>query len=500
MKLAEIAVAIPGARIAAHSEIEVRRVIFDSRRAGPGDLFVAIHGANADGADFALAAINRGAVAIVSERELNIGVDVGQLVVPSARRALGEAASALLGYPSERLRLVGVTGTDGKTTTTHLIAAVLAADGRQVGRLSTVDIAIGDVVRPNPYGRTTPEASDLQEALRELVAAGVEDAVLEVSSHALALDRVSGCTFDAAVFTNLAPEHLDFHGTMEAYAEAKARLFGMLDSPTVKYWSRMGIVNADDPYSFTMIGASPVGIVSYGLDTPSDVMAVNLNLLPDRTQFKLVTPLGEWEIVSRLRGRHNVYNWLAAAALALGWNIDLERVAEAAEHTSAPPGRLQDIVCGQPFRVVVDFAHTPQALAATLGTLQGLGSGRLYLVFGMAGQRDARNRPEMGRLAADGTHFFIISTDDPIDEDPAEIADQIAIGAQVVGAQEDIDYAVELDRRLAIQTLLKRARPGDTVLLAGKGHEDRMLIGDRSVPWSDVQVASEILAELGFGP
>ena len=487
-----------GGRVVAGPDVEVTRVVHDSRQAAAGDLFVGMPGANVDGADHAGEAVQRGAAAVMAERPLDLPGAAGMLVVADARWALGRSASALLGNPSERMRVIGVTGTDGKTTTTRLIAGVLASAGRRVGWLTTVDMAVGDVISANPFGRTTPEASDLQQALSQMVAGGVEDAVVEVSSHALALDRVAGCTFDAAVFTNLAPEHLDFHQTMEAYADAKARLFASLDSPTEKRWSRMGVVNADDPASVTMVGASPAAIVSYAVDAAADVRAERLELLRDRSTFNLVTPVGGVSVVTPLRGRHNVYNFLAAAAVGLGWGIDLETIAQAAEGAAPPPGRLQRVARGQPFEVIVDFAHTPQALVATLATLRETTSGRLYLVFGMAGRRDARNRPVMGGLAARGADFFVISTDDPMNEDPAQIAREVAAGARAAGATEGRGYAVELDRRLAIRAVLDRARSGDTVLLAGKGHEARMLIGDRSEPWSDVEVAKDLLSELGY--
>lgn len=498
MRLAELASAVPGARVHALPDAEVTGIAQDSRRVEPSYLFVARPGERFDGAAFAAEAVARGATAVAAERPLELPPSVGQLLVPDARAALGELSSAVLGHPTEHMRLVGVTGTDGKTTTTRLIASVLAAAGRKVGWVTTADVAIGDEIFPSPFRRTTPEAPDLQGVLQRLVQGGVEDAVVEVSSHALALDRVAGCRFDAAVFTNLAPEHLDFHGTMEAYAAAKARLFEMLALPTTKRWSRMGVVNADDPASLTMVAASSVGIVSYALGTPADVTATHLEFRADSTRFTLVTPIGEAELSTPLLGRHNVYNWLAAASVALGWGIDLENVVEAAERTAAPPGRLERVEAGQPFEVFVDFAHTPQALGVTLGTLRSLSRGQLYLVFGMAGNRDSRNRPIMGQIAAQGADFFVISTDDPENEDPAEIARQVAAGAASAGASEGIDYSVRLDRRSAIREVLSRARPGDTVLLAGKGHETRMTLADRAEPWSDPQAAAQILAELGY--
>ncbi len=497
MRLVDLVRLVPGARLITGGDVEVRRAVHDSRKAQPGDLFVAIPGATADGAKFVGDAIERGALAVASQRPIELPPNVGNLIVPDARGVLGELASALAGQPSERLRLIGVTGTDGKTTTSQLIAAVLAASGRTVGWSTTADIRIGDQLLPNPFGLTTPEATEIQDTLARFVAAGVEDAVLEVSSHALSLDRVRGCTFDAAVFTNLSEEHLNFHGTMREYAAAKARLFEMLDTPTNKAWSRMGVVNADDPASMTMVASSPAAIVSYGLEAIADVTATRIQLGISGTRFRLVMPIGEMNIETRLVGRHNVSNWLAASAVALGWGIDLDAVAEAAAVTDPPTGRLQRIRRGQPYEVIVDFAHTPHALETTLTTLRSMAEGRVFLVFGMAGGRDAANRPTMGSVAARNTDFFVISTDDPMHEDPRAIADEVSAGARSASAIEGQDFVVELDRRGAIREVLSRAQPGDVVLLAGKGHERRMLVGDRAEPWSDQEAVNDILSELG---
>ena len=487
-----------GLAVTGNADAEIRRVTSDSRRVEPGDLFVAIRGASYDGAEYAGEAIGRGAVAVLAERDLDLPPEVGMVVTSHTRQALGDVASALHGRPSEHLRLVGVTGTDGKTTTCQLIGHVLAAAGRRVGWMTTVDLRVGDEIARNPFGYTTPEAPEIQATLARMVEAGVEDAVLEVSSHALALERVRDCTFDAAVFTNLAPEHLNFHGTVEEYAAAKARLFEMLDSPTEKRWSRMGVVNADDPASMIMAASSPVGIVSYALNTPADVTADRIELGIGGSRFHLVTPIDEIQISTRLVGRHNVYNWLAAAAVALGWGIDLQAVAAAAATAEPPPGRLERVRRGQPFEVIVDFAHTPQALEATLSTLRAFCDGRLYVVFGMPGGRDAANRPRMGELAARHADYFVVTTDDPLHEKAADIAEQILAGARKAGAVEGVQFEVELDRRSAIAGLLARAEPGDVVLLAAKGHEQRQLIGDRAEPWSDVGTATELLARMGF--
>lgn len=497
MRLVDLTLHVPGARVVSSPEAHVRRVIYDSRQARPGDLFVAIPGEHHDGAEFAADAVARGATGVAAERRLRLPDGVGLLLVSNARRALGDLSSALYSHPSQRLRLVGVTGTDGKTTTSQLIGYILAATGRRIGWMTSVTVRFGNHAEPTPFSHTTPEASEIQEMLQRFADGGVEDAVIEVSSHALALDRVRGCQFDAAVFTNLAPEHLNYHRTMEDYAGAKARLFEMLDEQTAKPWPRIAVVNADDPVSQAMVAATGQSVVTFGLGHPADVTARRVKLDRSGSTFRLATPLGDCDIVTRLPGRHNVMNWLAAAAVAVGWDIPPEVVAKAARTASLPRGRLQPVQQGQPFQVLVDFAHTPQAMAATLATVRVATEGKVYVVFGMAGGRYAANRPRMGEVVARNADFFVVTADDPYPEDPADIAGQIISGARAAGAGEGRDFVVQLNRRVAFRIALERARPGDTVLLAGKGHERHMMLAE-VIPWNEEDVASAVLAELGY--
>ena len=402
-------------------------------------------------------------------------------------------AAAFFGHPSRELTLVGVTGTDGKTSTIQLLSAVLEAAGRRTGWLTTVDVKIGDERCPTYFQNTTPEAVGVQSFLRRLADADIDIGLLEVSSHALALDRVRGCELDLAIFTNLSPEHLNFHGSLDEYLQAKTRLFRMLDGPRTKSGPRCGIINVDDPASGAMRAACAAPILTYGIEQPADVLGRNIRLSARGAEFTLMTPAGQSELKSRLIGGFNVLNWLAAAAAAYAVGVGPETVARAAASLAPIRGRMEPVEGGQPFAVVVDFAHTPQALENALRTLRQHTTGRLLLVFGNAGERDPANRPEMGRLAAELSDYFIISLDDPLDEDPAEIAAQAARGAEQAGARRAHDFEIELDRRRAIQLLLDRARPGDAVLLAGKGHEPRMLVGTERLPWSDWQLAAELL-------
>jgi UDP-N-acetylmuramoyl-L-alanyl-D-glutamate--2,6-diaminopimelate ligase len=486
---------VEGARLlSGDPDTPIAGVTHSSQSVRPGELFVAIPGFKRDGRTFASEAAAAGAVAVASEPPVPEPVGVARVELAHARRALADLAAAFYGFPSEQLTLVGVTGTDGKTSTTQLIAAILEAAGQSTGWLTTVDLKLGAERRSNSHLQTTPEATVVQAFLRELVDRRTDVAVLEVSSHALELERVRGCRFDVAVFTNLSPEHLNFHGTMERYAAAKAKLFNMLAEPRRKQRPRFGVVNADDPWSAVMRQACGSPVLSFGLEQPADVRAEAVRLTPRGAGFMLLTPAGRAQVQTSLIGRFNVLNWCAAAATAHGLGIGPDAVARAA--ASLPPvrGRMETVDRGQPFAVIVDFAHTPQALETALRTVRQHVDGRVLLVFGNAGERDPASRPEMGRIAAELSDFFVISQDDPLFEDPAQIAAEAAAGARAAGAVEGRQFVVELDRRRAIALAIESARPGDVVLLAGKGHEPRMLVRDQRLAWDDRTVAEEVLS------
>ena len=488
--LAELVAACPGARLVhGDGQIQIADVTHDSRQVLPGSVFVAVPGLQRDGLEFVPQAIARGAAAIAAEQPVQI--DVPLVVVADARAALADLAAAFYDQPAQHLPIVGITGTDGKTSTTHLLSAILEAHGLQTGWLTTVNTRIGAEVRPNAAEHTTPEAPLVQRTLAEMRARGVQVAILETSSHALALDRVRAVRFQVGVFTNLSPEHLNFHGSMAAYAAAKARLFERLPP------DGLAVLNADDPYAATMRAATHARLLTYGLRTPADLGATDLRLGPSGTSFTL-QPAG-LDVHSRLIGRFNVANWLAAYGAATFFGAPPQALVQAAAQQAPVPGRMNLVDGGQPFSVVVDFAHTPQALDKAIETVRELGARRLLLVFGLAGGRDQANRPTMGALAAAKADFFVISMDDPGDEEPAAIAAQIAAGAQAAGARPGRDFVIELDRRRAIELLFERAEAGDAVLLAGKGHEQRMVVsGGRRLPWSDAGSARELLAGRGF--
>jgi UDP-N-acetylmuramoyl-L-alanyl-D-glutamate--2,6-diaminopimelate ligase len=462
----------------------VSGVAFDSRRLERGDVFVAIPGLEHDGTQFVAEAISRGAGAIVSQTDVKGGVPLVR--VPNARRALADLSAAFYGHPSHALPVVGITGTDGKTSTSHLLSAILEAHGLRTGWLTTVNTRIGDAVRPNAADHTTPEAPIIQRTLAEMLQARVDVAILETSSHALALERVHGMRFQVGVFTNLSPEHLNFHGSFEAYRAAKRLLFERLSCDGV------AVLNADDASCEAMRAATCARVLTYGLDGPADYTATDIRLSASGTTFTLQPE--RRHVRSSLVGRFNVSNWLAAYAAATFFGVSPDDLERAAASQLPVPGRMNLVARGQPFAVIVDFAHTPQALEKAIDTVRSMVDGRVFVAFGLAGGRDPGSRRVMGELAARESDFFVITVDDPGHEDPAHIAAQIAAGARELAHK----FTILLDRRAAIRLLFERARPGDAVLLAGKGHEQRMLVGDERQPWNDACIAAEVLGELGF--
>ena len=465
----------------------VTGVAYDSRLVKPGHVFVALQGLHVDGASFARQAIGGGALAIVSEQLPPPNVQIPWLMVEDARLALALLAAAFYRHPSAEMRVVGITGTNGKTTTAYLIASMFEAAGIPCGVLGTVGYRIGDELREAT--RTTPEAPDLQRLLREIVDRGCGACAVEVSSHALSLRRVDGTVFAAAVFTNLTRDHLDFHADMEAYFQAKRRLFDMLprDAPS--------LVNLDDPRGAVL--ADVAGrTVTYAINRPADVTSGPLSFSLGGLTFDVLTPRGTVHVRSKLVGRPNVYNILAAvsAAIALGLPFDaIERGVQALDRVA---GRFE-VVSGSKdeVTVVVDYAHTDDALRQLLETSRPLARGRLITVFGCGGDRDRTKRPLMGAVAGRLSDLVLITSDNPRSEDPSRIIGEIQRGiipdAKREGGQRLLSI---VDRRAAIGKAIELARPGDLVLIAGKGHEKYQVIGDRVLPFDDVVVAREALA------
>ena len=480
----------------------------DSRRVEPGNLFVAVPGLRVNGHEFVAAAVGQGAVAVVVEHPVGgLPAPIVQVVVDSGARALASAAAWWFGDPSRELTVVGVTGTNGKTTTTFLAEAALEAVGWPTGLIGTIGIRVGSTLRANEVPNTTPGALELQGLLREMVGAGERAAVIETSSHGLAAERVASVAYDAAIFTNLSHEHLDFHGTFEAYRAAKLSLFERLPPVAKDGRPGVGVVNLDDEAGglfAAAAGTAGARVVTYGAVAAADVRLRHVEA--GAASGRLIADAAGREIAIDLRigGRFNARNALAVVALAVGWDLDLERVAAGLASVAGVPGRLEAVERGQPFAVVVDYAHTSGSLDAVARELHELVAprgGRVLAVFGASGERDVGKRPLMGEAAARWSHLVIVTEDDSRNEDPASIHEAVARGAELAGKRRDDDLLVIGDRRAAIAEGFRRARPGDVVLIAGKGHET-WNVGPRGPePWSDRGVAEELLGAMGFaGP
>ena len=479
-------------------------VCYDSRRVEPGALFVAVPGAterSRDGHDFIDQAVQRGAAALVVQADHRQAWErlddssIPLVVVPDSRRALALLAASFHGWPARRLRVVGVTGTDGKTTTAHLIAAVLEARTRPCALLSSAELRSGGRATVNATHMTTLEAPEVQALLAEGLENGDQWAVVEASSHGLALHRVDACEFDVAVFTTLGSDHLDFHGTLEEYKAAKGRLFQMLDEAVDKGVPKTAVLNADDPASDYFRRLTAARVVTYGLKAPADFTARHVHADGLAMSFELAGAFGALPLTMRLAGRHNVYNCLAAAAVGLSLGLSAEEVKVGLEGTTGVPGRMEVIDAGQPFSVVVDIASTPEALANVLGVLREACEGRLWAVFGCAGERDPGRRDGMGRAAGRLADFVVVTNEDPRSEDPDAIIEAIAAGLREAGRREGTDFVRIPDRRQAIAYVFERAREGDIVLLAGKGSEQTMVFGDEHIPWDERVVARELLEQ-----
>jgi UDP-N-acetylmuramoyl-L-alanyl-D-glutamate--2,6-diaminopimelate ligase len=493
--------------------VAIRGVAFDSREVRPGAVFVAIPGDRADGHGFVGAAAGAGASAAIVEHAVD--VDLPQLVVPSARRALGDAAAWWYGDPSAELGVVGITGTDGKTTTSYLATAALEAAGIPTGMLGTAALEIGDVRQANPEHATTPQAPRLQAILRAIVAAGDRAAVVETTSHGLALDRVRGVRYDVAILTNVTHEHLELHGTWEAYRDVKRSLFDRLaigpeNPPKVAIaWPRTGIVNLNSRSAEVFIEATRhagARVVTYSGNASragADVLATNVivNRWGGGMRLEYVAPSGAGVLKTHLNGLFNVGNLLAVVGLGEALGLEPAAVRRGLESVTGVPGRMERVDAGQPFEVVVDYAHTPAALEGVLYELSRHAKsqrGGLIIVFGSAGERDRLKRAEMGRIAAQRCRLVVVTDEDPRGEDRAAILAEIAAGAIAAGKHPDDDLLQIPDRRAAIRAAFERAKPGDFVLLAGKGHERTIEYADHDEPWDEAAEARAALVELGY--
>ena len=473
----------------------VSGVAYDSRTVKPGDLFVAVAGLRQDGRRYIEDALARGAAAVVLEApDLLEGRMTGRVLVPCSREALARLADAYFGHPSGALTVIGITGTNGKTTTSYLVDALLSARGQRTGLIGTVQYRVGAEVIP--AGQTTPEAVELQSLLRRMVNAGVTAVAMEVSSHALTLSRVDGIDFDIAVFTNLTQDHLDFHATMDAYREAKRRLFALLAAGPKP--GRSAVVNADDPAGVSMVAGLPLPTITYGIRGRADVGPSRCTSGAEGIRMSVRTPAGHLDIASPLVGEHNVMNLLAAVGVGVALGIAPEAIGRALGSVASIPGRFERVEAGQPFLVIVDYAHTPDALERTLETAQKLRGpgGRLAVVFGCGGDRDRGKRPLMGAIASRLADRVWITSDNPRSERPeAIIADIVAgIPADRSGDPSLDRHETIPDRKAAIRSALAWAHAGDVVVIAGKGHETYQVVGSEVLPFDDRTHARAALA------
>ena len=461
---------------------------YDSRRIGSGNLFFAFEGHHADGRRFAADALARGAVAVVSQSARPADFSGNWIEVEHGRRALALAARNFYGKPDERVRVTGITGTNGKTTTAYLVDAVLRATNQTTALIGTIEYHLGP--RILPAVNTTPESLDLVRILAELESIGGTYATMEVSSHALALGRVYGLNFHTALFTNLTRDHLDFHSSMEEYFVAKRQLFDGPGGPP----PRFAVLNWDDEYARRICCASTTEVFWYGFGNEAAVRASKVSSTLEGLRFEVEYGSTRFPVESALMGRINVYNILAACAAGLTFGLGPETIAKGIAACSAVPGRFERVYEGQPFAVIVDYAHTDDALRNTIRIARELTPNRVITLFGCGGDRDRSKRPLMGQAAAEMSDFVIVTSDNPRSEDPLDILNDALVGLR----RYDTPHLIEPDRATAIQRAIEKAQPGDVVILAGKGHENYQVLKDRTIPFDDRDVARKLLRSFGY--
>ncbi len=526
MQLHDLLADLPSAQISGSTDIEISSIAYDSRAVQPGGLFIAINGFHTDGRTYIPQAIERGAVAVVVDRtddEVNLQSSTN-IVVQNTRTALAPIAAAFYSHPGASMRMIGITGTDGKTTTTFLTSAVLEASGRGTGMMGTVDFKVGARQWANETRQSTPEAPEVQALLREMADAGCGYAVVEATSHALSArwNRLGGCAFDVALLTNVTHEHLDFHGSVEQYRRDKTRLFEMLGEgvgswelgvggttsnsqlPTpnpARKARKIAIVNADDPHHQMFLDAAPASAerLTYAVNSPADVRASDLVSTAAGLRFRVDTPWGGAQLNLRLTGDFNVLNALAALTVGLAEGVPIDACVAALEAIPGVRGRMERIDQGQPFTVLVDYAHTPGAFEKLISIVRPLTNGQLIAVFGSAGERDREKRAIQGAVAARFCDLLVLTDEDPRLEDRDAIIAEIAQGAEQAGKREGSGYLRIPDRPSAIRSAFAHARPGDIVLLLGKGHEACIIYGETKTPWDEAGEARGALRELGYG-
>ncbi|SFD85641.1 UDP-N-acetylmuramoylalanyl-D-glutamate--2,6-diaminopimelate ligase [Bacillus sp. OV194] len=464
---------------------EITSIEMDSRAAGPGSLFVCIKGFTVDGHDYAGQAVKNGAAAVLAEKPLE-GIDsVPVILVNDTKRAMAVLANVFYDYPTSKLHLIGVTGTNGKTTTSHLIEQIFSDAGKRTGMIGTIDMKINGV--SHKVSNTTPESLFLQKAFKEMIDQGVESAVMEVSSHALDMGRVRGCDYDIAVFTNFTQDHLDYHKDMETYLRAKGLLFAQLGNTYAGNKEKIAILNRDDEASKEFEKMTAAQILTYGIEQKSDIMAKDIKVTGKGTSFTLVTPLEERPVSIKLVGKFSVYNVLAAISATLLSGIPIDSIVKTMENMNGVPGRFETVDAGQSFTVIVDYAHTPDSLENALTTVNEFAVGKVISVVGCGGDRDRTKRPLMAKIAAEHSDVAIFTSDNPRTEDPLAILEDMKEGVQ------GYEYIIKPDRKDAITYAVEIADDNDIILVAGKGHETYQIIGKDVLDFDDRKVAAEAI-------
>ncbi len=484
MQLRDLLKALSISRTIGNDQIEITGITADSRQVKPGDLFVCLTGFTVDGHQYAAKAQELGAVAILAEKEIQ--VDVTRVYVPDTRRAMAILADFIFKQPSHDMKVIGVTGTNGKTTTTHIIQSIMEQVGHSTGVIGTIEMRIGDQVRKAV--NTTPDAIDLHESLRWMADAGAEYAAIEVSSHALDLGRVRGVRFVGAVFTNLTQDHLDYHKTMDQYKQAKSLLFSQLGNDYEQDDMKYAVLNMDDPASDYFARVTSVPVVGYGMNKEADVRASNVEMNARGTQFQLETYKGNIDVFTPLMGLFNIYNILAAVGVCLMEGITLQQIKEGLSNVQGVRGRFEAVDAGQEYTVIVDYAHTPDGLENVLKTIDEFATGEVYCIVGCGGDRDRTKRPIMAQIAARYSHFAILTSDNPRSEDPEGIIEDMVEGLTMTKVPQE-KYVTLVDRREAIRYTIGRAKPGDVILIAGKGHETYQIIKDQVHHFDDKEEA-----------
>ncbi|MBY0598422.1 UDP-N-acetylmuramoyl-L-alanyl-D-glutamate--2,6-diaminopimelate ligase [Bacillus bingmayongensis] len=464
---------------------EITSIEADSRKVTNGSLFVCMKGYTVDSHDFAKQAAAQGAAAIVAERPID--VDVPVVLVKNTYRSLAVLADYFYGQPTHKLHLIGITGTNGKTTTSHIMDEIMRAHGHKTGLIGTINMKIGD--ETFEVKNTTPDALTLQQTFHRMVEQNVNSAVMEVSSHALDLGRVHGCDYDVAVFTNLTQDHLDYHNTMEEYKHAKGLLFAQLGNSYYHDHEKYAVLNSDDPAAEEYMRSTAATVITYGIDTHSDIMAKNIVMTSGGTTFTLVTPSESIDITMKLIGKFNVYNVLAAIAAGLVSGVSLQTIIDVVEKLTGVPGRFEVVDGGQDYTVIVDYAHTPDSLENVLTTAKQFAKGNVYCIVGCGGDRDRTKRPIMAGVATEYATHAILTSDNPRSEDPKAILDDMLTGAK------GNNYEVIVDRKEAIFHAVSEAKAEDIIIIAGKGHETYQIIGKEVHHFDDREIAKEAINE-----